>query len=82
MGKDTADPLMVRLQAIFEESCLTLDELGQKMGYTGPTTRASAWQFLNRTNDPRLSMLRKFAQAVGVPLADLLADDKKMGRSK
>ena len=24
----------------------------------------SAWQFLNKTNDPRLSMLRKFAQAV------------------
>lgn len=82
MTKEAPDPLMARLQALFDESRLTLDELGQKMGYTGPTTRASAWQFLNRTNDPRLSMLRKFAQAVGVTLTELFADEKKNGRSK
>jgi hypothetical protein len=27
--------------------------------------RKSAWQFLNKANDPGLSMLRKFASAVG-----------------
>ena len=81
MDKDNTDPLMVHVRTLFEQSHLTLDELGQKMGYTGSTTRASAWQFLNKTNDPRLSMLRKFAQAVGVPLAELLAEEKK-GRSK
>lgn len=82
MEKDSLDPLMVRVRALFEQSRLTLDELGQKMGYDGSTKRASAWQFLNRTNDPRLSMLRKFAQAVGVPLVELLAEEKKKGRSK
>jgi transcriptional regulator with XRE-family HTH domain len=80
MAKDAPDPLMARLLTLFEESRLTLDELGQKMGYTGLTTRASAWQFLNRTNDPRLSMLRKFAAAVGVPIAELFTEEtrKKM----
>ena len=34
------------------------------MGYPKETARKSAWQFLNKTNDSRLSMLRKFAQAV------------------
>ena len=31
----------------------------------------SAWQFLNKTNDPRLSMLRKFAAAVGCSVKSL-----------
>lgn len=82
MGKDSLDPLMVRVRALFEQSHLTLEELGQKMGYDGSTTRASAWQFLNRTNDPRLSMLRKFAQAIGVPVGELFAHEKKTGRPK
>jgi hypothetical protein len=28
--------------------------------------RKSAWQFLNKTTDPRISMLRKFAKAMGI----------------
>ncbi len=31
------------------------------MGYTSPTARHSAWQFLYRTVDPRLSMLERLA---------------------
>jgi hypothetical protein len=34
--------------------------------------RKSAWQSLNKTNDPRLSMLRRFAKAVGVEVKDRL----------
>jgi len=30
-----------------------------------------AWQFIHRTNDPRLSMLRKFAAAVGCSIKSL-----------
>jgi hypothetical protein len=44
------------------------------MGYPPATARKSAWQFLNKTNDPRLSMLRKFAGAVGVKISLLLKD--------
>ena len=52
---------------------MTLDELGRKMGYPEQTARKSAWQFLRQTNDPRLSMLRKFAKAAGVSLRDLVS---------
>jgi len=39
--------------------------------YPKETARKSAWQFLNKTNDPRLSMLRKFAAAVGCSVKSL-----------
>jgi transcriptional regulator with XRE-family HTH domain len=51
---------------------MTLDELGQRMGYPRATARKSAWQFLQETNDPRISMLRKFARAMKISLSDLV----------
>lgn len=66
------DPVMIAVRRLFEKSKLSLDHLGQKMGYKGDVARKSAWQFLNKTSDPRLSMLRKFAQAVGVSVKSLL----------
>lgn len=36
------------------------------------TARKSAWQFIQKTNDPRISMVRKFAAAVGVSLKSLV----------
>jgi hypothetical protein len=65
---------MAQVKAKFEKSKLTLDELGAKMGYPPATARKSAWQFIHKTNDPRMSMLRKFAGAVGVKVAALLRD--------
>jgi hypothetical protein len=35
------------------------------------STVTSAWPFLNKTNDPQLSMLRKFAAAVGCSVKSL-----------
>lgn len=81
MKRHVTDQVMKRVASLFESSNLTLDELGQKMGYKGDTARKSAWQFLTSTRDPRLSMLRRFAVAVGVPLVELF-DEKKNGRSK
>jgi hypothetical protein len=72
--RKTADPVMRRAVRLFEESKQTLEELGAKMGYRGVNGRKSVWQFLNHTADPRLSMLRKFAKAVGVSLSDLVSD--------
>jgi transcriptional regulator with XRE-family HTH domain len=63
---------MDRARRLFEKSGLSLDELGQRMGYTGETARKAAWQFLHKTNDPRLSMLARFAEAMNVSLADLV----------
>lgn len=71
------DKTMLRARELFAESGLTLNDLGQRMGYTTGAARKSAWQFLHKTADPRLSMLRKFAQAVGVPIVDLFREKKK-----
>jgi transcriptional regulator with XRE-family HTH domain len=72
------DSAMLWARELFEKSGLTLDELGRRMGYEGDMARKSAWQFLNKTADPRLSMLRRFAVAVGVPVSELVTEKKKM----
>jgi transcriptional regulator with XRE-family HTH domain len=72
MKKISADPAMQRARELFEKSGKTLDQLGNDMGYKGNTVRQSAWQFLEKTTDPRLSMLRRFAKAMGVPVAELV----------
>jgi transcriptional regulator with XRE-family HTH domain len=64
--------VMDRARRLFDNSGLSLDELGQRMGYTGEAARKSAWQFLKKTTDPRLSMLQRFAEALNVSLVDLL----------
>ena len=64
--------VMARVRTLYEKSGLSLDDLGQKMGYEGDAARKSAWQFLNKTTDPRLSMLERFADALKIPLADLV----------
>lgn len=72
------DPVMKKAVALFEKSGMTLDELGQAMGYKGKLTRQTAWQFLNKTTDPRFSMVRKFCKAVGVSLEELVSERKKV----
>ena len=62
---------MSAVQTAYETSKLTLEELGKRMGYPDGSARKSAWQFLNNTNNPRISMLRRFAEAIGVPLTKL-----------
>lgn len=71
MSKQTVSP-MEKARALFEKSGLSLDELGQRMGYSGDTARKAAWQFLNKTADPRLSMLQRFAEAINVTIVDLV----------
>ncbi len=59
------------VRARYEKSGLTLDELGDQDGLStrvGPQERVA---ILNKTNDPRLSMLRKFAAAVGCSVKSL-----------
>jgi transcriptional regulator with XRE-family HTH domain len=67
-----ADPAMRLVRKAFEKSGLSLDQLGQAMGYEGGTARKAAWQFLNKISDPRVSTLRRFAEAVGVDVKELL----------
>jgi len=71
MAKQSRDA-MERARLIFDKSGLSLDALGQRMGYSGDVARKSAWQFLHKTTDPRLSMLKRFAEAMNVSVADLV----------
>ena len=68
----TKQKIMARAQSLFERSGLSLDELGQRMGYSGDSARKAAWQFLNKTTDPRFSMLQRFAEALNLSVADLV----------
>ncbi len=61
---------MVKVRALFERSGLSLHALGLAMGYDAKIARQSAFQFL-KSSDPRVSMLQRFAKAVGVPLPDI-----------
>jgi transcriptional regulator with XRE-family HTH domain len=76
-GKD--DPAMAKVRTLFAESGLSLVELGRRMGYPEMTARQSAWQFM-QSNDPRVSMLRKFADAMHISLDDLTPRRRRMSR--
>ena len=43
-----------------------------RYGRSGDVARKSAWQFLNKVNDPKLGTLRRFAKAMGVRLEELV----------
>lgn len=79
MANKTDDTLMEKIRAMFKESGQSLHALGLAMGYDAETARQSAFQFM-KSCDPRISMLRKFAKAMDIPLSDLL--DEKKSRSK
>ena len=63
---------MIRARRAFDKAGISLEELGQKMGYAPEIARKSAWQFLNKTDDPRISMLRKFAKAMEISVSRLI----------
>jgi len=74
MGKTRhQDPVMEAVRERFAASEMTLGQLGERMGYPPESARQSAYQFMN-SGDPQISMLRRFAKAVGVSLARLLKD--------
>ena len=65
------DTVMGRVRALHEKSGLSLHDLGLAMGYPEESARKSAWQFM-KTEDPRLSMIRRFAKAIVVDVKELL----------
>lgn len=69
---DNPDPVMAAIRQAVQRSTLSLEAIGVRMGYPKETARKSAWQFVNRTNDPRFSMVRRFAEAIDVPLSELV----------
>jgi hypothetical protein len=67
-----ADDVMDNIRSAFERSGMTLTELGEGLGYEGPTAKKRAWSFLYRTSDPRLSTVLAVAQTLGVKIGDLV----------
>jgi transcriptional regulator with XRE-family HTH domain len=65
------DPVMEAVRKRAEESGLTQQALGERMGYAPSTARQAVSQFL-KSGDPQISMLRRFAEAVGISLQTLL----------
>jgi transcriptional regulator with XRE-family HTH domain len=73
MKRSGSKTVMERANKLFATSGKTLEEVGKAMGYDEGTARRAAWQFLNKTADPRLSMLFRFAEALGVEVTELFA---------
>ena len=71
MARKSDDP-MERARRLFDKSGISLEELGKRMGYSESVARKAAWQFLNKTSDPRLSMVRRFAEALNVSPCELV----------
>ena len=66
-----ADHVMAKIRKAFERSGLTLNELGEGLGYAGPTAKKRAWFLLYRTSDPRISTVLAVAKTLGVKMGDL-----------
>lgn len=62
---------MRKVRKLYEASGLTQQELGEKMGYAPTSARQAVSQFL-KSGDPQVSMLRRFAKAIGVKVDTLL----------
>ena len=67
----TEDPSMRKVLKAFEASGMSMQQVGEKMGYSAASARQAVSQFL-KSGDPQVSMLRRFAKAVGVKVESLL----------
>ena len=67
-----ADTVMDNIRNAFERSGLTLNELGEGLGYDGPTAKKRAWYLLYRTSDPRISTVLAVAKTPSVKIGDLV----------
>ena len=66
-----ADRVMDNIRKAFKRSGMTLNELGECLGYDGPTAKKRAWFLLYRTSDPRISTVLAVAEALGLKISDL-----------
>jgi transcriptional regulator with XRE-family HTH domain len=78
---DGEDPVMARMRDWLKQSGMTQQDLGVKMGYAEEGARKSVSQFLKSKN-PTIAMLRKFADAAGIPIEELVAKEKPKSKKK
>ena len=68
----SARGVMDNIRIAFEQSGMTLNELGEGLGYHSPTAKKRAWFVLYRTPDPRISTVLAVAQTLGIKMEDLV----------
>ncbi len=74
--KNSEDPAMAKVRELWEQKSAdgwSMQQLGERMGYPVDSARKSVSQFL-KSNDPHISMLRRFAKAVGVAVSTLVRE--------
>jgi len=73
-NKSTAASVRERLRRAAEQSGMTQEEIGLRMGFSKGGARQAVSRLLNPDSeyDPRLSTLLSFAKAVNQSLKDLL----------
>jgi hypothetical protein len=86
MAKDITDPVFARIAEWHEnvKETMTLQAIGEKMGFPPESARKSAFQFFQSKN-PTIASLRRFSAASGIPLAELVTEQKpgkKRGQPK
>ena len=62
---------MVKVRKVVEDSGLSQQAIGERMGYPPKSARQSVSRFLQGEN-PTVSVLSRFAKAMGVKVEDLL----------
>jgi transcriptional regulator with XRE-family HTH domain len=75
MKKKAVDPLAAlraKMRQALEDSGLTQQEVGEKMGLDASDARKAVSRLLTSGIDPRVSTVLKFARAVNRPARDLL----------
>jgi transcriptional regulator with XRE-family HTH domain len=65
------DPVMDSVRERVKLSGKTQQQIGEAMGYPPASARQAVSQFL-KSGDPQISMLRRFADAMGIALSTLL----------
>ncbi len=70
------EPAMAEVRRLWEQKQaegLTMHQLGVAMGYPEESARKSVSQFL-KSRSPQMSVLRRFAKAMGVAIEALIPD--------
>ena len=60
-----------KAKRLVQDSGLTYQKIGERMGYPPESARQAAWKFLNGTN-PSVAKFIQFAEAMGVEPGELL----------
>ena len=76
-----SEPIVAVATFGFDRKEASLQELGERMGFPAESARKSAWQFL-KCKVPRLDTLRRFSDASGIPIEELVLPPKNSGRKK